>query len=87
MSMTVQLPAEIEAFVRAEVADGAATDETDFVSKAVQLYREMKERHTELRSHVQHSLDQARNGEVSPLDMDGIIAELREERDDNGQPR
>ncbi len=84
MSMSVQLPAEIEAFVRSEVADGAAVDEAEFVSKAVQLYREMKERHAELRDHVQMSLQQAGDGGASPHDMSAIIAELRQEMDDHG---
>jgi len=85
--MTLELPAEIEAFVKAEVAEGAATTESDFVAGALELYRELKARHVDLRSHIQRSLAQARDGEVSPLDMDEIIAELRDEVDEHGQPR
>ncbi len=87
MPLTVELPAEIEAFVRAQVADGVAASETAFVAHAVGLYRELKERHSELREHVQQSLSQARNGDTSPLNMDGIITDLRAEITEDGQSR
>ena len=37
MAVTLQLPEEVEAFVRAEVARGAAADEADFLTKAVEM--------------------------------------------------
>jgi Arc/MetJ-type ribon-helix-helix transcriptional regulator len=37
--MTLELPTEIEAFVKTAVSDGVAATESDFVARAVELYR------------------------------------------------
>ena len=77
MATTLRLPEEVEAFVRAEVARGAAADEADFLTKAVEMYRELKVRHDDLRARVQDSLAQYERGEVRPLDTAATQAEAR----------
>ena len=77
MSVTLQLSEEVEAFVRAEVARGAAADEADFLAKAVELYRELQARHDELRGRVHESLAQYERGDVGPLDTEATQTEAR----------
>ena len=79
MSATVELPDEIVEFVRSEVARGTATNESEFVTRAVALYREMAVRHADLAGHLQTALEQARGGESAPFDMEEIIAEKVDE--------
>jgi Arc/MetJ-type ribon-helix-helix transcriptional regulator len=77
MTVTLQLSEEVEAFVRAEVARGAAADEADFLAKAVEMYRELKVRHDDLRDRVRESLARYERGEVRPLDTDATQTEAR----------
>ncbi|MFV1965993.1 MAG: type II toxin-antitoxin system ParD family antitoxin [Pirellulaceae bacterium] len=87
MSMSVSIPSELQPFIEQELAAGKSRDESELVTAALQLYREMNTRHAELRSQIQRSLDQADRGEVSSLDMDSIKGTLRDELDGSGQPR
>ena len=77
MTVTLQLPEEMEAFVRAEIAQGAAEDEADFLAKAVEMYRELKNRHEDLRSQVQESIAQYERGEARSLDTEATQKEAR----------
>ncbi len=77
MKVTVQLPEEMAAYLRAEIACGAAVDEADFLLNAVELYRELKSRHALLRASVQESLEEYERGEFRPLDTDATKAAAR----------
>lgn len=77
MSVTLQLSAEDEAFMKAEIAQGVAADEADFLAKAVELYREFKVRHEDLQGRVQESLAQYERGEVRSLDTAATQTEAR----------
>lgn len=78
---------EIAEFVEQELASGEFTDESALVNQALQFYRELKLRHGDLKQHIGVALDQADQGQVSPLDIDEIVSELEEELDETGQPR
>jgi Arc/MetJ-type ribon-helix-helix transcriptional regulator len=75
--MSVEFPDDIEAFVKEEVARGAAADVGDFLAKAVELYRELKSGQDVLRADVHKSIGQAERGEVAPLDTQATKAEAR----------
>ena len=77
MALTVQLSEEIEAFVRAEIARGAAVDEVDFLTKALDVYRDLRNKHDELHAQVQESIAQYERGETRPLDTRATQAEAR----------
>lgn len=77
MAVTLQLSEEVEAFVRAEVARGAAAHEADFLAKAVEMYRELKDRQDDLRVRVHESIAQYERGEVRPLDTEATKTEAR----------
>jgi Arc/MetJ-type ribon-helix-helix transcriptional regulator len=44
MTITFDLPPELAAFVQTEVASGAAADEAELLTKAVQVYRDLRTR-------------------------------------------
>ncbi len=77
MALTLQLSEEVEAFVRAEVARGAAADEADFLAKALDMYRLLRSKHDELQARVQESIAQYERGETQPLDTEATQAEAR----------
>jgi Arc/MetJ-type ribon-helix-helix transcriptional regulator len=77
MALTLQLSEEVEAFVRAEVARGAAADEADFLAKALDMYRHLRSKHDELQARVQESIAQYEKGETQPLDTQATQAEAR----------
>ena len=77
MTVTVQLSEEVEAFVRSEVARGAAVDEADFLAKALEMYRQLRSRHDELKPRVQESIAQYERGETRPLDTEATQTEAR----------
>lgn len=79
MPITLTLSDEAQSFISEQVASGNVVDESDLMEKAIRLYQDLKARHDELRSDVQKSLDQARNGQSTPLDIGGLIEELRNE--------
>lgn len=74
MTMTVSVPAHLHSFVQGEVASGAFAHEEELVGKALELYRDMKVRHENLRADVQRSLDEVNSGEVDDLDIESTIA-------------
>ena len=77
MAMMIELPADVEAFVRAEVERGTAPNEADFLVRTVELYRELTAKHENLRARVQKSVAQAERGEIAPLDTNATKAEGR----------
>ncbi len=69
-------PPEVEAYIQAKIDAGQFHSRDEFTLSAVKLYREMEERHSELRSGVQQALEQSRLGLSTPLDMTEILNEL-----------
>ena len=75
--MSKSYPPELEQFVKQELANGTNENEEELVIDALTAFREMKQRHDELRRDVQRSIEQADRGEVAPLDTEATIAEAR----------
>lgn len=84
--MATAYPPEIIKFIEEEMAAGNYEDETALVTEALEVFRELKQRHVELRQQIQQSLDEERAGRVAPLDINEIISELELEVDETGQP-
>lgn len=87
MSISVTIPSQLQPFVDQELATGAFTDEADLVTKALELFREMKTRHAKLCDDVQRSLAQAERGEVASLEIQATKDVLRSELNAGGKPR
>jgi Arc/MetJ-type ribon-helix-helix transcriptional regulator len=74
--------ADIEQFIQEELASGQHPNEQAVVNAALEVYRELKTRHNELRDGILVSLEQARHGDATSLDIDEIISELDSELDE-----
>ena len=74
MVMSVSIPSNLQQFILGEVAAGAAGSEEELVAKAIELYREMRNRHSALKADLQQSLSEADSGNVAGLDIEATIA-------------
>lgn len=79
--MASTFPPEIEQFVQDELASGHFSDEQALLTAALEVYREVKGKHVELRDRVQQSILQADRGEVEPLNMTDIKRRLSDRLD------
>lgn len=70
------LHAEILKFIEEEMASVHYEDERALVTEALEVFRELKQRHAELKQQIQQSLEAEREGRVMPLDIDAIVSEL-----------
>jgi len=84
--MSTTYSPEIKKFIADELASGTCEDETALLAEALKVFRELKQRHTELRQQIQQSLEDEKAGRIAPLDVNDIIAELELELDETGQP-
>jgi Arc/MetJ-type ribon-helix-helix transcriptional regulator len=78
MTVSITIPADLQPFVQTEMSTGRFENEGQLVTKSLELYREMKQRHDELRAQVQQSLEEAARGEVEEFDVEAIITRGRE---------
>ncbi|MCE9548120.1 MAG: type II toxin-antitoxin system ParD family antitoxin [Planctomycetia bacterium] len=74
MAMNVSIPSDFQQFILREIATGAVGSKEELVTKALQLYSEMRDRHSALKEDVQRSLAEAERGEFAELDMEATIA-------------
>ncbi|MFI4850818.1 MAG: type II toxin-antitoxin system ParD family antitoxin [Gimesia chilikensis] len=84
--MSTGYPPEILKFIEEEMASGHYEDESALVTEALEVFRELKQRHAELKQQIQQSLEAEREGRMMPLDIDAIVSELESEVDETGQP-
>ncbi|MCA9047750.1 MAG: hypothetical protein KDA89_03425 [Planctomycetaceae bacterium] len=85
--MTKSFPPELARFVESELRSGQFADENALLTAALEVYREVKLRHQDVRDRIEASQSQAQHGETAALDIDAIVAELASELDEYGQPR
>ena len=74
--MSTGYPPEILKFIEEEMASGHYEDENALVTEALEVFRELKQRHVELKQQIQQSLAAERKGRVMPLDIDAIVSGL-----------
>ena len=78
MTVSITIPADLQPFVEAEMSTGRFENEGQLVTKSLELYRELKQRHDQLRAQVQQSLEEAARGAVEEFDVEAIINRGRE---------
>ena len=79
MTVSITIPADLQPFVEAEISTGRFENKGQLVTKSLELYREIRQRHDQLRTdQVQQSLDEAARGEVEDFDVEAIIKRGRE---------
>ena len=84
--MSVSIPANLRPFVEQTLAKGRFSNESEFVATLIAAYQEMENRNSKLKKRLKQSLRQVEAGEVSPLDMNAIKLQLRQELDEFGNP-
>lgn len=87
MDMSINIPSALRPFIEAELSSGAFENESALVATALEMFQDAKLRHANLKARVQASAAQTLDGDVSPLVMDEVIEQLRNELDANGQPK
>lgn len=84
--MSTAYPPEILKFIEEELAAGHYEDETALITEALEVFRELKQRHADLSQQIQQSLEDEKAGRVTSLDINALISELESEVDETGQP-
>lgn len=70
LAMTRTFPSDLNQFIQDELQTGDYANEDALLTAALEVFREVRQRHTELLGRVQESLSQARAGEATPLNID-----------------
>ena len=73
------LPAELEAYVQEKLDSGSFSSREELMREALEVYRELDRRRTELRQLIAERIAEAERGEEAPLDIAAIKAELMEQ--------
>jgi Arc/MetJ-type ribon-helix-helix transcriptional regulator len=78
---------DLDRYVDSKIASGEFASREEFFLETARVYRNMEARHADLKSLVRARIDEANQGELVPLDIDAIKAELAQELDEHGQPK
>ena len=74
--MNRTFPTDLNQFIQDELQTGGYADEDAVLTAALEVFREVRQRHAELRGRVQESLAESHGGEATPLDMDEMRQSL-----------
>jgi len=74
--MTRTFPTDLNQFIQDELQTGGYADEDAVLTAALEVFRQVRQRHSDLRARVQESLAQAHAGQATSLDMDEIRESL-----------
>ena len=74
--MTKTFTAELNQFIQDELQTGGYANEDAVLTAALEVFREIRQRHAELRERVHESLSQSHAGETSLLDMNQLRQSL-----------
>ncbi|MEL7499737.1 MAG: hypothetical protein AAFN77_19195 [Planctomycetota bacterium] len=76
--MSVDIPTTLQAFVNEELTTGEFASEADLVTAALETYRDMKRRHTELTGRLNQSFAQLDQGLAKEIDFEQMKTEVRQ---------
>ncbi len=65
---------ELEAFIQEELSEGHFDNEAELLTRALEVYRTLKQRHDTLRTTVDTAIAEADRGEATPVDIETVIA-------------
>ena len=65
--MTIELPEEVQAFVKSQLATGHYADESEVVIHALTAWQQYQERIAEIRARVQEGIDAADAGRSTKI--------------------
>jgi hypothetical protein len=84
MTVTVEIPSELQPLLAAAVAHGRFANEQELVSDILRIAVPVLEDHERLRREVEMSVGMADRGELREADFVGLRRRLSEEYDESG---
>lgn len=87
MTMSVEIPSDLQPLVEEAVAKGHYQNEQELVTELLRLAIPAMDGYQKLRKDVQISLEQMDRGEVKEANFDSIRQRLRDEYDESGNPK
>ena len=85
MTVTVEIPLDLQPLVAAAVAHGRFANEQELVSDILRVAVPVLEDHEHLRREVEISVGMADRGELREANFEGIRRRLCEEYDESGR--
>lgn len=86
MSMSIQIPTELQSLFRQAVARGDYANEQELVTEILTFAAPALENYQRLRERLRDSIEDEQAGRVRCADFEAVRQRLRDELDDDGQP-
>ena len=87
MSMSVEIPADLQPAIEAAIAKGSYANEQELVSDILRAAVPVLGHYQQLRRDVQASLGELQQGNVRDADFDAVRQQLCREYDESGNRR
>jgi Arc/MetJ-type ribon-helix-helix transcriptional regulator len=85
MTMSVEIPHDLQPAIQAAIASGVYASEQDLVTDILRVAVPMLGDFQQLRKDVQVSLEEATQGKLRDADFDRVRAQLHDEFDESGK--
>lgn len=87
MSMSVQIPSDLQPLISQAVARGDYADEQELVANILRLAAPALESYQQLKEDVRRSVEDETAGRMKEANFDGVRQRLQDELDENGQSK
>lgn len=84
MSMSVEIPADLQPLLQQAIATGRYANEQELVTEVLRIAMPALAGYEQMRRDVQTSLEQIDNGQVRDADFDSVRQRLCDEYDESG---
>lgn len=85
MAMSIEIPADVEPFIKQAIAAGAYANEQEVVTDILRLAAPALADYRQLKGRIENSEAEATAGLDVEADFDGVRRQLRETYDDSGR--
>lgn len=85
MTMSVEIPADVQPFIKQAVASGAYANEQEVVAEILRLAAPALETYRELKAKVEQSEAEGKAGLDVDADFDAVRQQLRDSYDESGR--
>jgi len=85
MAMSVEIPPDVQPFIRQAVVSGGYADEQEVVAEILRLAAPALENYRQLKAKIEHSEAEGKAGLDVDADFDAVRQQLRDTYDESGQ--
>ena len=85
MTMSVEIPADVQPFIKQAIASGAYADEQEVVAEILRVAAPALENYRQLKAMVEQSEAEGQAGLDVDADFDAVRGELRDTYDESGR--